>query len=232
MIPFWKKWLSHLFPLTLEETSSEHNPDLAVVLDRGRLQLLSGNAIYSWDDLYHNFTIAFGTIDLDEEHIEDVLVLGLGLGSVPYILEKVFERRYRYTAIELDEVVSELAAKYTLPRLSSPVEIITADAGIFVAVTEEQFDLIVVDIFEDDHTPEQFEETDFLEACKAHLRPGGILLYNRLHNNAKTRLATERFYENRFRVVFPDAWAINTGGNWIVAARHPAAIPPSRRDYL
>jgi len=219
MVPLWKKWVSYLVPLTLERTSSEYNPELAVVVDRGRLQLLSGNAIYSWDDLYHNFTIAFGTIDLDKEHIEDVLVLGLGLGSVPFILEKVFERRYHYTAVELDDAVADLATRYTLSRLDSPVQVVTADAGIFVAVTEEQFDLIVVDIFEDDRTPDQFEDIDFLASCKDLLRPGGLILYNRLYNNLRTRVATERFFENQFKTVFPDAWKISTGGNWIVAAR-------------
>ncbi len=225
MAPFWKKWLSHLVPITLERASSAYNPELAVVLDRGRLQLLSGNAIYSWDDLYHNFTIAFGTIDLDEEPIEDVLVLGLGLGSVPFILEKLFECRYHYTAVELDEAVADLATRYTLSRLESPVQIICADAGVFVEITEEQFDLIVVDIFEDDHTPEAFEQIEFLAACKALLRPGGLILYNRLYNNLRTRVATERFFENRFKTVFPDAWKINTGGNWIVAARGAALNP-------
>jgi len=219
MVALWKKWLSYLVPITLERTSSAYNPELAVVLDRGRMQLLSGNAIYSWDDLYHNFTIAFGTIDLDEESIEDVLVLGLGLGSVPFILEKIFECRYYYTAVELDEAVADLATRYTLSRLESPVQIVCADAGAFVGITEEQFDLIVVDIFEDDHTPEAFEEIEFLASCKHLLRPGGLLLYNRLYNNLRTRVATERFFENRFKAVFPEAWKINTGGNWILAAR-------------
>lgn len=218
-IPRWKKWLSRWFPFTLERSSSEYNPDLAVVLDRGRLQLLSGNAIYSWDDLYHNFTLAFATLDLDQEHIEDVLVLGLGLGSVPYMLETLFQQHYRYTAIEVDEAVSELASKYTLPRLKSPVEIITADAGVFVEITEEQYDLIVVDIFEDDHTPEHFETEHFLEACRDRLRPGGLLLYNRLHNTPKNRVRTQRFFDGPFTTVFPEAWKINTGGNWVVAAR-------------
>lgn len=227
MASLWKKWLSHLVPITLERASSQYNPDLSVVLDRGRLQLLSGNAIYSWDDLYHNFTIAFGTFDLDEEHIEDVLVLGLGLGSVPFILEKVFECRYHYTAVELDEAVADLASRYTLTRLESPVEVVCADAGIFVAVTEEQFDLVVVDIFEDDRTPETFEDIEFLAACLDLLRPGGIILYNRLYNNTKTRLATESFYEDRFMLVFPEGWKINTGGNWVLAARAEKTNQPS-----
>jgi spermidine synthase len=217
-IPLWKKWVSHVVPLTLETAASEQNPELTVMLDRGRLQLLSGNAIYSWDDLYHNFTIAFGTLDIEERGFQDVLILGLGLGSVPYILEKIYEQSYEYTAVEWDETVAALAAKYTLSRLNSPVNIVTADAGIFLEVTEEQFDMIVVDIFEDDRTPDQFESVDFLEICAEHLKPKGIILYNRLHNTPRNIIATQRFFEDKFKTVFPAAGKIDTGGNWILVS--------------
>lgn len=215
-IPLWKKWVSHVVPLTLETAASEQNPELAVMLDRGRLQLLSGNAIYSWDDLYHNFTIAFGALDLEKRPVEDVLILGLGLGSVPYILEKIYDRAYRYTAVEWDETVAGLAARYTLSRLKSPVDVVTADAGIFLQVTEEQYDMIVVDIFEDDRTPEQFETVAFLEACAEHLRPNGLILYNRLYNAHRNIVSTQRFFEDTFKKVFPEGEKIDTGGNWIL----------------
>lgn len=216
-IPRWKKLLSHVVPLTLEETGSEQNPELTVSLDRGRLQLLSGDAIYSWDDLYKNFLIAFDRLKMDDRTIEDVLVLGLGLGSVPYMLEKVYHCKYCYTAVEWDETVAELAAKYTLSRLSSPIDVVIADAEVFVQVTEEQYDMIVVDIFEDDLTPPQFETEDFLLDCDDLLRPGGLLLFNRLHGgSAAIRTITERFFERDFKAVFPEAWAIDTGGNWIL----------------
>lgn len=221
-IPRWKKWLSHLMPLTLEEATSEQNPALSVVLSRGRLQLLSGDAIYSWDDLYKNFLLAFDQLKIDERKVDDVLLLGLGLGSVPFMLETVFHRRYRYTAIEWDESVADLAARYTLARLQSPVEIVTADAEIFVQVTEEQYDMLIVDIFEDEITPPQFCTEEFLEACSRLLRPGGLLLFNRLHGEDKSvRQVTERFFERRFKSVFPEAWAIDTKGNWILCAEAP-----------
>ena len=92
-IPFWKRWLSYLTPIRLEESASEYNPELTVMLDRGRLQLLSGNAIYSWDDLYHNFTRAFTQLQPENLGYQDVLLLGLGLGSVPYILEKKHQQK-------------------------------------------------------------------------------------------------------------------------------------------
>lgn len=218
-IPIWKKWVSYLFPLTLETASSRHNPNLSVVLDRGRLQLLSGNAIYSWDDLYHNFTRAFRTLQLEEHPYGEVLVLGLGLGSVPYILEKVYGRRYRYTAIEWDETVAGLASKYTLSRINSPIDIVTADAGVFIELTEQQFDMVVIDIFEDDYTPGQFETSEFLEQCESCLFPGGLILYNRLYNSTENIRSTEYFFENTFHRVFPEAWKIDTGGNWILVSR-------------
>lgn len=218
-IPLWKKWFSYLTPLTLEQTGSDQNPELSVALDRGRIQLLSGNAIYSWDDLYRNFDLAFKQLRLEQYAYQDVLLLGLGLGSVPYLLEKTYHLHYHYTAVEWDETIAELAARYTLTRLKSSVEVVTADAEVFVEVCEEQFDLLIVDIFEDDLVPPQFETEDFLVACNALLRPGGLLLFNRLHGEYKDRVAAERFYERRFLKVFPEAWYINTQGNWILCAR-------------
>ncbi|MBX2892368.1 MAG: methyltransferase domain-containing protein [Saprospiraceae bacterium] len=224
-IPRWKKLLSHLVPLTLEETGSEYNPELTVTLDRGRLQLLSGDAIYSWDDLYKNFLVAFDQLKMDERAIEEVLILGLGLGSVPYMLEKVFQQKYRYTAVEWDETVAELAAKYTLSRLSSPMDIVTADAEMFVSITEQTFDLIVADIFEDDLTPPQFETAEFLLSCEQLLRPGGLLLFNRLHGGSPAvKIVTERFFEVKFKAAFPDAWAIDTGGNWILCHQKKSVV--------
>lgn len=218
-IPVWKKWLSYLGPQVLETAASEQNPELTVLLFRGRLQLLSGNAVYSWDDLYRNFNIAFGQLELDKRPFHDVLLLGLGLGSVPYILEKIYRRNYRYTAVEWDETVAELATRYTLSRLASSVEVVIADAEIFVEVTEDQFDMVIVDIFEDDLTPPRFSTRDFLQKSFARLRPGGFLLFNCLYNQPHERTATKRFFERVFQVAFPGAWQIDTKGNWILVAQ-------------
>lgn len=221
-IPRWKKWLSHLTPITLEQAASEQNPELTVALSRGRLQLLSGDAIYSWDDLYKNFLIAFDELNIDERPIQDVLLLGMGLGSVPYMLEKVFHRTYHFTAVEWDDTVAELAFKYTLSRMDSPVDLITADAEVFVQVCEQQFDMVIIDIFEDEITPPQFCTEDFLHDCRDLLRPGGLLLFNRLHGeDTAIRSVTERFFVQTFKRVFQDGWFVDTKGNWILCGEAP-----------
>jgi spermidine synthase len=229
-IPRWKKWLSHITPVTLELAASEQNPELTVALSKGRVQLLSGDAIYSWDDLYKNFLIAFDQLNIDERPIKDVLLLGMGLGSVPYMLEKVFHRTYHFTAVEWDETVSELAFKYTLSRMESPVELITADAEMYVQICGDQFDMLIIDIFEDEITPPQFCTESFLLDCHALLRPGGLLLFNRLHGeDVAIRSVTERFFVQQFKKVFENGWFIDTKGNWILCGEVPKDSP---RNFL
>ena len=42
-------------------------------------------------------------------------------------------------------------------------------------------------------------------------------LVNRLHGGSEAiRIITERFFERDFKAVFPEAWAIDTEGNWIL----------------
>jgi spermidine synthase len=220
-IPFWKKWFSYIQPIVLEMTGSEQNPELAVLLYKGRYQLVSGEAIYSWDDLYHNFAKVFDQLKIAQRPIQDVLLLGLGLGSVPYLLEKKHGLLCHYTAVEWDETIVDLAMRYTFSRLKSPIDAITADAEVFTEICEQDFDLLIVDIFEDDLTPPQFESPDFLQNCDRLLRPGGLLLFNRLYGEHKDKVAADRFMDRGFKAAFPEAFSIPTGGNLILCYVKP-----------
>lgn len=214
--PLWKRLLSYLFELHIESTSSEYNPHLYVSLKNGRYQLSTANAIYSYGDLYDNFSGAFAKMDLDKANISSVLVLGLGLGSIPIILEKVFKKQYNYTAVEIDEEIVYLASKYTLPELASNIEIISTDASIFTLQSPQQYDLIAVDIFLDDVIPTHFQQATFLEQLKGLLTEKGIVLYNHLAFSEQDRVNAKLFFEEQFKVVFPDATFVETNGNWMM----------------
>lgn len=228
--PQWKIWLSYLTELHIESAASELNPHLYVSLRQGRYQLSTANAVYSYGDLYTNFLRVFRELDLERLPIDRVLLLGLGLGSIPLMLERVFQRRYHFTAVEIDEAVLYLAGKYALDELESGVELIAADARAFVAQTDEQFDLICMDIFLDDVIPERFEERAFLEDLAERLAPGGVLLYNRLAATRRDKEKSRAFYEQQFRPVFPSATFLDVHGNYILINRrdalrkHPAFV--------
>lgn len=218
-MPWWKKLLSYLFEFHIESAPSDINPHLYVSLRKGRYQLSTANAVYSYEDLYDNYTKTFQKMDLDKLDIKNVLILGFGLGSIPFMLEKVFKRNYHYTAVEIDENVFYLAQKYALPELGSSIEMITADAYAYVMQCQEQYDLIAMDIFLDDVVPTQFESLEYLEALKTLLAKDGILLYNRLALSTKDLEGSKSFFDNNFKTVFPNGQYWDVDGNWMLMNR-------------
>lgn len=217
--PLWKRLLSHLFEIHIESTSSDFNPHLYVSLYKGRYQLSTANAIYSFEDLYKNFSAAFQEIDLNRLAIQHVLILGFGLGSIPIILEQQFDKKYHYTGIEIDEEVLYLANKYALPGIASGIELVCADATHFVKQSTIKYDMITVDLFQDDIIPEQFEQLDFLKNIKSLLAPDGILLYNRLAHNNDDIKQSKSFYKNAFKEIYEKGTYIEVNDNYMLLNR-------------
>lgn len=217
--PLWKNWLSYLFEWHIESSSSAYNPHLYVSLKKGRYQLSTAHAVYSFADLYSNFADTFDLLDWETNEIRKVLVLGLGLGSIPLLLEEHLGSDFHCTAIEIDEAVIGLASKYGLPGLSAPLEVICANAETYLAQSQERFDLICMDIFLDDKVPTYFEGAPFLQALKDHLEPKGVLLYNRLAASKPDTKATEAFYKGNFLKIFPAGEYLPLSGNWMLVNR-------------
>ena len=115
--PLIKRILSYIKDIPIVSTSSEYNEILDLYLVKGRYQLCTENAIYSYGDKYDNFANAFKQIDLDK--VNDVLILGLGLASIPYILETIHQKAFNYTGVEIDDEVIYLASKYVIDDLKS-----------------------------------------------------------------------------------------------------------------
>lgn len=216
-IPFWKKLLSYFTEVTLEHTKSAYNQELIVSMIGGRLQLSTREAIYSYEDKYDNFFRTFTKIQLPEK--ANVLLLGFGLGSIPYMLEKKFGKQYHYTAVEIDDVVIYLASKYVLPSLTSEIELIQADAQAFVAVDSAKYDLIAMDIFISEKIPVIFETSDFLQDLKDSLTPGGVMLFNRLSKTAIEQQQTENYFRDVFLPQFPSATYVEVKGNRVLVSR-------------
>lgn len=199
----WKKIISYFKDVVIDMENSPFNGEMAVILRKNRLLLTSENAIYSWDDLYHNFYRAFEHIGKEKiRSWDNVLVLGLGLGSIPYMLEKKFSAACSFTFVEIDNAVIELAEYYSLPRLSSAYEIHNEDALEFISNCTEKYDCICVDIFQDHKIPVEFNSPEFISAIRGLLLPGGIAISNRLRSNDNENPDTPCYYEDVFSKAF------------------------------
>ncbi len=220
-------WLSHLIEWPVAEYSSEYNQQLKVVLHRGRYKLITDGAIYSYGDLYSNYRKSFERLNWSTHSYESCLILGLGMASIPYMLVRKFDKHMHFTAVEIDELVTKLAYDYVLRPGNINVEVFTADAASFLEWHEGKYDMICSDVFVGDKIPEDLETVEALEAMKNLLKPGGVLLYNRLSRYSPDKTKSLKFSDNVFMKVFPEGGYLDMDGNWMFVNRLSAFTPVS-----
>lgn len=215
-LPWWKKWLSYIIDVCIEETTSVFGDDLYLLLHMGKLQLCTEGAIYSYEDRYYNFSKLFESfISLEKLSGNRTLLLGLGLGSVPLLLDKLYPGRWDMTAVEIDEEICRLSSTYLLPRIGTSVEVVIADALYYMELNDQEYHLICMDVFVEDGVPSQFKQTDFLENCARSLAPGGLLVFNTPAFNEEDSEQSLEFFR-KFVGVFPAAKAIKVHHNFML----------------
>ena len=217
--PLGKKAFSYIKDILLESTSSEYNSVLEIYLIDGRYQLCTAGAVYSFEDKYINFFETFRNIDWNKIQVKKVLLLGLGLASIPQMLEQKFDKDFDYTAVEIDYEIIRLAGKYILDDLHSPIQTYEMDAEIFVEITTEKFDMIIIDIFDNNIVPANFETLPFLTKTSNLLNEDGVMLFNRLNIDNNSHSKTMEYFESIFKKVFPKAYTFFVRDNIILCNR-------------
>lgn len=104
-------------PITLEKVGSAVSGELQVLMDSGRMMLNSPAATYSCEDRYTSLQKALKAIGPRLSGVQHALVLVLGLGSAPYLLQKHYAAGYPIDCVEVDpEVISLAHTFYPFPE--------------------------------------------------------------------------------------------------------------------
>nr|WP_294862005.1 fused MFS/spermidine synthase [uncultured Fluviicola sp.] len=179
-----KRFLSYLFPVTIEKRTGSYLPIIEVNLRNGKYILDGDSVNYSFGSLHDLFLQTLTQFKIKERPIKNVLILGFGAGSIAQILRKEFQMNCFITGVEVDSVMLELANKYFNLSNYKNIEIVCEDADEFIHQDNNMYDLIIVDLFVERRVPKKFMKSEFLYEIKYHLSPNGFLFFNRLNENA------------------------------------------------
>lgn len=105
------------------------------------------------------------------------LVIGLGGGSLPKRMWRDYPAMHLH-AVELDPEVVELAYDFFALPDDARIEVFVDDGRAFLEHCTHTYDIIVIDAFDDDHTPRHLLTEEFLRTCRDHLSEGGVIAYN------------------------------------------------------
>jgi spermidine synthase len=134
-----------------------------------------------------------------------VLLIGLGAAS----LTKFLYRHYplaQLTVVEIEPAVVAAARQFfKLPEDPLRINIVIGDGARFVEEYQKQFDLILVDGFDENARAGELDTSPFYEYCHARLNDNGILAVNLLGRSRGYKASFERIreaFEDR-ALVFP-----------------------------
>jgi len=171
---------------------------LEVWKSRGKMILHSANANYSYDGLHRVFQKVFQAIKLKNNPPKKVLLLGLGAGSVVSILREELNIFCPIDAVEYDMMIIDIAGKHFNIQRFNNIVIHHADAYTFVQEVTGQYNLIVVDLFNDNVVPERFFDNVFNTAL-LNLLVDGRIVFNTIVNgkvSAQNFSTLNNFYNN------------------------------------
>ncbi|MCL9804263.1 fused MFS/spermidine synthase [Flavobacterium amniphilum] len=175
----FKRLLSYIFPVTIHNTHSEINKNLEVTWNNGRLVLDSKNTNFSFGSLQRVMRIGLNQIGKTKiKNIENTLILGVAGGSVIKTLRDEYLNSGKITGVELDEKSIELANNYFGLNQITNLEIIIDDASEFVKNNSVKYDLVIIDIFQDNIMPDFLFTIDFMENIRRLLNKEGVVLFN------------------------------------------------------
>lgn len=191
---FVEKLWSYLIPRRIEVSHTPYY--LEVIYSRGILILNSLHANQSNDSLKNAFHYAFHQFGVYKRSYSKVLVLGLGLGSTIELLQTRVSLD-DLSAYETDERIIYWLKKYYL--FDFEIKNISADDA---HNTRDKFDLILVDLFNDESMPDFLDNLEFWNSIIRRLNPHGIVIWNTLKKTeVNVALKKSNIFDSSFEVL-------------------------------
>ena len=174
-----RKYLSYLIPFNILKIKSEINKSIEVTWNNGHLVLDTENTNFSYGSLQRILKKGLQNIGFDTiKTFENILILGVAGGSVVKTLVNDIKFNGRIVGVELDEEIIKIANEYfDLDKIGN-LEIINDNAENFVKKDKNNYDLIIIDIFQDNFMPEFLFETEFLNNVVNLLNQKGFIIFN------------------------------------------------------
>jgi spermidine synthase len=175
----------------LEERKSEFNGNLRVVRSFGLGTYIQADGLTQSGGIVESiWKQTLNKIKNKKQDFKDVLILGLGGGTVAKLIHKNWPET-KITGVDIDPVIVELGKKYL--DLDDNIDIKIQDA---YKPIPGKFDLVIVDLYQGDEFPKKFEDEKFLKS----LTKNKLVIFNRLYYKEKKIRALE--FDKELQKVF------------------------------
>lgn len=124
--------------------------------------------------MYYDYALA-APLMTEDAQASDILILGMGTGTYAMQCSRYLPN-VQIEGVEIDGKITELAHTYF--TLSENIPVTTYDGRAYLQTVEKQYDVIMVDAYQDITIPFQMSSVEFFTLVKEHLKDGGVMVVN------------------------------------------------------
>lgn len=126
--------------------------------------------------MYYDYALAAPVMaGVQEKGQPRILILGNGTGTYARQCAKYFPQA-QVEGVEIDEKITALAYEYF--DMPETVDVTTYDGRAYLHAVDTQYDVILVDAYQDITIPFQMSSTEFFTLVRDHLSPEGVMVVN------------------------------------------------------
>lgn len=107
--------------------------------------------------------------------------------------------------MEIDEKIVNISREYF--GLPEEVNAIVGDGRAWLTASDEQWDVIMVDAYQDITIPFQMSSVEFFTEVYEHLKPGGVMVVN-MSMRSESEGSMNEYLMDTIKSVFPCAWTV------------------------
>ncbi|GHO42480.1 spermidine synthase [Ktedonospora formicarum] len=161
------------------------------------------------------------------DKLHRVAIVGLAGGTIAHQFTQVYGP-VPIDGVEIDPAIVDVGRKYfgmTEPNLNVHVQ----DGRPYIATTQEQFDEVVIDAFQQPYIPFQLTTKEFFNQVRARLSPQGVVALNTGHTSTDYRLVQSMVAT--MSKVFPSVYVLNVPNTFntvVMATMQPTTIETFR----
>ena len=128
--------------------------------------------------MYYDYALAapcMAGMNGSDNDSRSVMILGMGSGTYASYCVRYYPG-VSVQGAEIDRKIADIATEYF--GLPDSVEVAVEDGRAYLTASQEQFDVIMVDAYQDITIPFQLSSREFFAAVAEHLKPEGVMVVN------------------------------------------------------
>lgn len=192
------------------------------VKDNDKRTVLSTNVLFGVQSIqrkdaeltgmYYDYALAapcMAGMDSSENDGRSVMILGMGSGTYASYCVRYFPG-VKVQGAEIDQKIADIATEYF--GLPDSVEVAVEDGRAYLTASQEQFDVIMVDAYQDITIPFQLSSVEFFTEVQRHLKPGGVMVVN-LNMTSAQDGSINQYLCDTMASVFAHTYTVNVPAN-------------------